>query len=419
MAKTHFVNSNLLDGEHPAKPDCVVTVHGNRIVSISNTPSTPDPEDRVVDCRGATLMPGMVSGHFHPTYLNVGNSLMPPLGMERAPALHAYVAAFHAGVAIQSGVTSVVGANSPFDIDPSLRDAIEQGLVVGPRVVPGSRDLITTADSNDTTPWFWESNVLAGVRLCDGPKEFRKAVRDEIRRGAEIVKLFPTGGHGIRLSGDTMSMTRTELAAAVEAAHGLGVRTRAHVASKPGIMRCLEAGVDVLDHGDGMDEECVQAIAEAGAILIPSLHGPYESLKVQKSKQFPGDGLDEKLARRERDIREMFDILPAAVEAGVCICLGDDYGADVLPHGLYGREPALYAEQASLPALEVIRWATVNGAALVGLSDLGRIEEGYLADLLVIDGDPSQDIAVLGKTEQIRAVMRDGHLLVNMLSNDS
>jgi imidazolonepropionase-like amidohydrolase len=415
MPNTHFVNANLLDGEHPAKPDSVITIEGKRIVSISTGRANPAPDDQVIDCRQGTLMPGMVSGHFHPTYLNVGNSLMPPLGMERAPALHAYVAAFHAGVAIQSGVTSVVGANSPFDIDPSLRDAIEEGFVVGPRVVPGSRDLITTADSNDTTPWFWESSVLAGVRLCDGPKEFRKAVRDEIRRGAEIVKLFPTGGHGIRLSGDTMSMTKAELVAAVEAAHGLGVRARAHVASKAGIMRCIEAGVDVLDHGDGMDEECVRAIAEAGAILIPSLHAPYESMKAQQARRVPGDGLDEVLASRLRDIRDMFDILPAAVEAGVCICLGDDYGSDVLPHGTYGKEPALYAEQASLPALEVIRWATVNGATLVGLSDLGRIEEGYLADLLVIDGDPSQDIGVLGRTEQLRAVMRDGHLLINTL----
>ncbi len=415
MAKTHFVNANLLDGEHPAKPDSTITIDGNRIVSVSNGPLDAAPADEVLDCRQATLMPGMVSGHFHPTYLGVGNSLMPPLGMERAPALHAYVAAFHAGVAIESGVTSVVGANSPFDIDPSLRDAIEQGLVVGPRVVPGSRDLITTADSNDTTPWFWESKVLAGVRFCDGPKEFRKAVRDEIRRGAEIVKLFPTGGHGIRLSGNTMSMTKSELRAAVEAAHGLGMRARAHVASKAGIMRCIETGVDVLDHGDGLDEECIQAIAEVGAILIPSLHAPYESMKVVQSKRVPGDGLDDIIANRLRDIREMFDILPAAVEAGVCICLGDDYGSDVLPHGTYGKEPALYAEQAGIPAVEVLRWATVNGAALVGRSDLGRIEEGYLADLLVIDGDPSKDIAILGNTEQIRTVMRDGKLLINTL----
>jgi imidazolonepropionase-like amidohydrolase len=418
MARTYFVNANLLDGENPIKPASAITIEGNRIVSITNGPVAPAPGDQVIDCGQRTLMPGMVSGHFHPTYRNVGNSLMPPLGMERAPAMHAYVAAYHAGIAIQSGVTSVVGANSPFDIDPSLRDAILEGLIVGPRVVPGSRDLITTADSNDTTPWYWDSNVLAGVRLCDGPKEFRKAVRDEIRRGAEIVKLFATGGHGIRLSGTTMSMTKAELSAAVEAAHGLGMRARAHVASKAGIMRCIEAGVDVLDHGDGMDEECVQAIAEVGAILIPSLHGPYHMIKTLRAMRREGDDnteLDRKVEQRVDAMRRMCEMLPAAVEAGVCICLGDDYGSDVLPHGMYGDEPALYIEHASIPTLEVLRWATVNGGVLVGLSDLGRIEEGYLADLVVVDGDPSTDITVLGSTEGICAVMRDGELLINNL----
>jgi len=332
---------------------------------------------------------------------------MPPLGLERAPALHAYVAAHNAETALRAGITSAVGANSPFDIDASLRDAIEMGLVRGPRFIPGSRDLITRADSNDTTPWWWESHALAGVRICDGPDEFRRAVRDEVHRGAEVMKLFPTGGHGIRLSGDTMSMTQQELNAAVEAAHGLGVRARAHVASKAGIMRCLEAEVDILDHGDGLDEECIKAIAETGTFLIPSIHNMaiHAGLGV--------DPNNHNLAVAIESFHGMCEILPAAMEAGVRICLGDDYGGSQIPHGTYGLEPGSYVKHASIPPLEVLRWATVNGGQLFGRDDLGRIEEGYLADIVVVDGDPSEDITVLGEVGNIHAVMRDGQLLVN------
>jgi imidazolonepropionase-like amidohydrolase len=324
--------------------------------------------------------------------------------------MHAYVAAANAEKALRAGVTSVVGANSPFDIDASLRDAVQEGLVFGPRVVAGSRELIPTADSNDATPWWWESTALASVRTCDGPEEFRKAVRDEARRGAEVIKLSPTGGHGARLSGETMSMTKAELQAAVEAAHGLGIRTRAHVGSKIGIMRSLEAGVDIIDHGDGLDEECIQALAETGTFLLPTI-------SITKWAVEAGYGVDKPvlpgLAEVIDSLRRVCELLPAAMEAGVRVCLGDDYGSYVLPHGTYGKEPAIFVEYASIPALEVLRWATVNGGALVGRDDLGRIEEGCLADIIVVDGDPSEDIEVLGDTQNIHAVMRDGLLLVN------
>lgn len=412
MTRTCFVHANLLDGDHPPKPDSTVVVDGNRIVTVTDGEVATEPADAVIDCAGRTLMPGMVSGHFHPAYRDVTGALMPPLGFERPPAMHAYVAAHNAGLAIRAGVTSVVGAGAVFDVDPSLRDAINEGLVIGPRVVAGSRDLITTADSNDTTPWYWEAQALGGVRLCDGADAFRKAVRDEIRRGVDVVKLFPTGGHGIRLSGDTMSMTQAELNAAVEAAHGLGARARAHVASKAGIMRCLEAGVDILDHCDGLDEECVHAIAEAGAFVLPSLYMIAYKLHMDGIADLNTSDSDSPLLAA---FRRMCQMLPVAVEAGVQLCLGDDYGGIFLKHGTYGREPAMYVEHTGLAPLEVLRWATVNGGALVGRDDLGRIEQGYLADMIVVDGDPSSDIAVLAEPDNVRAVMRDGQLLINTL----
>ena len=157
---------------------------------------------------------------------------------------------------------------------------MRDGLVVGPRIVPGSRDLITTADSNDTIPWWWEAHGRGVVRTCDGPDEFRKAVRDEIKRGAEVVKLYVTGGHGVLLPRDTESLTRAELDAVVEAAHARGKRVRGHVATKAAILACVDAGVDIIDHGDGLDDECIAALAESGTFLLPSLYLPLRMLEL-------------------------------------------------------------------------------------------------------------------------------------------
>jgi imidazolonepropionase-like amidohydrolase len=417
--RTCFINANLLDGEHPAKPGSSVVVEGNRIATVTTEALTPQPGDVVIDCAGRTLMPGMTSGHFHPTYRDVTSALMPPLGYERSPAAHAYVAADSAVKAIRAGVTTVVGANCPWDIDPALRDAIEEGILIGPRLIPCSRDLITTGDSNDTTPRWWDSNALGGVRLCDGPEEFRKAVRDEIQRGAEMIKLYPTGGHGVRLSGDTLSLSREELHAAVEAAHGLGVRVRAHVASKAALMRCLEEGVEIIDHGDGLDDECIKAMVETNAFLLPSVHGFSTLVDEFTDEDLQGDtlarmgGQYDVLKAAAQGFRAMCEVLPAAMEAGVRICLGDDYGGAGLPHGSYGKEPAVFVKYASIPPLEVLRWATVNGGLLFGREDLGRVEEGFLADMIVVNGDPTEDINVLGDTDNIHTVMRVGKLLVH------
>lgn len=405
MTRFVFTHANLLDGEHAAKADATVVVDAGRIAFVGTGAGETNATDRVIDCRGRTLMPGMTQGHFHSTYREVGLPLMPPLGLENPPAYQAYIAAANAETALRCGYTSVVGANEAFDIDPSLARAIDEGLLVGPRVIAGSRDMITTGDSNDTVPWWWEATASGGVRVCDGAEGFRKGVREEIRRGAEIVKLFATGGHGVRLAAEVASMTREELGAAIAAAHGLGKRARAHVATKRRILECVELGIDVVDHGDGLDEECIQAMVENDVILIPSLH-----LYLAYLHQI---GDVELKTEDAADFRAMCEILPAAVEAGLKICLGDDYGTKKLPHGSYGRELAMYVEHTGLDALEILRWATVNGGALVGRPDLGRIEDGAVADLVLVDGDPSQDITVLIDRENIHAVMRDGLLLVD------
>jgi imidazolonepropionase-like amidohydrolase len=409
MGRIVFTNANVLDGEHAAKPDCSVVVEGDRISQVANGNGSVEvrPDDRVIDCSGLTLMPGMTQGHYHSTYNNVTVPIMPPLGLESPPAYQAYVAMANVFKALRAGYTSVVGANEAWDIDPALKQAIADGLCTGPRIVPGCREIITTGDSNDVTPWYWESSGFAGTRCADGPDEFRKAVRDEIRRGAEVIKLFVTGGHGVRLSRDTSSITDAELFAAVEAAHNLDARVRAHVCSRKGVLRCLDAGVDIIDHGDGIDDECIERMAAQKVCYEPSVYSHQIISELMGDTEYQGEfGLI---------MRQTCAVIPKCVEAGVIIVLGDDYGASILPHGVYGKELGFFHDFAGVSELEVLKWATVNGGKLVGLDDLGRLEEGYLADIIVVNGDPSEDVHLLGDVENVLAVMREGQIYIDNL----
>jgi imidazolonepropionase-like amidohydrolase len=399
MGRICFVRANLLDGEAAAQPGASVVVEGDRIVAVG--PIAPAPGDTVVDLAGRTLMPGMVSGHFHASYSNEGDG-KGALAARNPPIYTGFLAMSAVQTALASGFTSVVGAGGSFDIDASLNRAIEDGLVRGPRMVPAGRDLQTSADAGGW--WMGTPNAQGAIRCCDGPDDFRRSVRAEIARGARMIKIFVTGGHGV-LSYGTEIVSREELEAAVQAAHDRGARVRTHITTKARILHAVECGVDVLDHADEMDEECIEAIAKAGTFVLPSLLFPLIFME-KFSKETPEDGM----SGEAQSFRSMCAILPKAAKAGVRLCVGDDYGVIHMPHGDYAKELAVYVERAGIAPLEVIGWATRNGGALMGRDDLGRIAPGMLADLLVVDGDPSQDIRLLADPANLLAVIKGGRV---------
>src|SRR5688572_12226892 len=176
MGRWVLTNATVLDGVSPAAPDTTITIEGDRITAVEQgAPGQPRPDDEVVDLAGRTLMPGMFTCHFHSTYHELG-STQSPFGFEHAPAYQTLLAARNLGTALRHGYTSVVSAGAANDIDPSLKRAIADGLIVGPRLVPGSRELSTTGHSNDTTPWYWNAGAAGAVRLCDGAESFRLGV---------------------------------------------------------------------------------------------------------------------------------------------------------------------------------------------------------------------------------------------------
>jgi len=396
-----FINANLLDGKAPSRPNATVVVDGERIAHVNTGPQRPTlrTDDLVYDLSGRTLMPGMVSGHFHGTFHNLGAELGAPT-VEHPPAFTAYRALANAQLALRCGFTGLVGAGCAYDTDASLAKAIDAGLVEGPKLLPCGPDTLSSTDG--VMPWWINMNVRSGVDNCDGPEELRKAVRRNVNRGARIFKMTTSGGHGVLVPKGSRIFTLDEIKAAVEAAHDLGIRVRAHVAGKPFILECIRAGVDILDHCDDMDEECIEAMVRADVFVLPSLYQPRAQLKLPNMFGFSNE-------ETRKEYEWMCKMLPKAVAAGVKLCTGDDFGTALAPHGHYGRELGVYVDDAGIAPLEVIRWATCNGAALMQRSlDAGVIEAGKLADLVIVEGDPSRDIHVLGEPENVKGVMRSG-----------
>jgi imidazolonepropionase-like amidohydrolase len=372
------------------------------------------PGDRVIELDGRTVMPAMVSSHFHATYHELG-SKPAPFGLEEPPALQAVRAAHHLELLLRSGFTGAVSAGAPFAIDASMKMAIAEGVFPGPRLMAGSRDVSTTGHAGDKSfAWYWDVGAKGAINRSDGPAEFRRAVRQEVKEGAEIIKMFVTGGHGTVAPAEQTEMTREEITAGIEAAHQRGVMVRGHIANREALHMALDAGIDVVDHGDGLDEAAIERMIESGTYLVPSQLFPARFAEMMGGS---GAGLGFTSAMAA-DIEKALAILPTANSAGVKLLVGDDYGAIGLPHGRYADEIEFYVKEAGIPPLDVIRWATRNGFELMGRGhELGSVREGFLADLLVVDGDPLGDIAVLQNSERLLAIMKGGTLIKDELGS--
>ena len=433
--RTVFSDANLVDGVNPARRGRLsVVVEGNRITHVgAGEPPERRPDDRVVALDGRTLMPGMVQCHFHSHFGAFGSGVTAPaLGLEASPGYLAMLTAKNAGIALDCGYTGAVGSSNAHTIDVALKEAILHGHVRGPRYVACSRELVTTGEYSDyanNRNWFMQLGCTGLTLAVDGADGWRHAVRSELGKGADIVKISASAGHGSAPARGTLYQTAEELAACVETAHERGKRVRAHVATRDGILACARAGVDVIDHADRIDDACIEAILEAGSTVVPSMLWTVRFLEVAENwdhdrevlpinEGFP-ESLDQTLARI-RGVREDFEYtceaMRRAVDAGVKMVVGDDFGTPIMPHGDYGAELTLYVKQLGIPALDVIRWATGNGAALLDRGDeLGRVETGCLADLLIVDGDPLQDITCLEDPDKVLAVIQDGRVVKDRL----
>jgi imidazolonepropionase-like amidohydrolase len=432
MARLIFENARVFDGNDVAGAGTRVVVEGNRITHVGQGGPAPEPSDRVVDGAGKTLMPGMVQCHFHTGFGPDAGNASPYLGLGMPPAYLGMVAAKNAQIALDFGVTSIIGSSNGDLLDVCLKEAIMLGVARGPRVIPCTHEMLSSGDVADggNRAWFMDLEKHGFVRKVDGVDEMRKAVREEIGRGCEIVKLSMSNGHGSHPVPDWNYYSVEEVRAAVDVAHNRGALVRAHCPTRSGIIDCARAGVDIIDHADLIDDEGIDAVLQADATITPSLLWIDRYLGFADAWDYAqgplpiGDGFPEpqsatleRLDGVRRDYAHTTAMLPKLRDAGVRLVLGDDYGFPIMPHGDYVSEMEIYVKYGITP-LEVMRWATRNGAEAMGVrgAELGTIEEGRLADLILVDGDPTQDVGVHRDPANLLLVVKDGGIEKDLLS---
>jgi imidazolonepropionase-like amidohydrolase len=409
-----ITNATVYDGRKMLPGRHSVTLDGT-VISAVDDESTLAPA-HVIDAGGMTLMPGLISSHLHSDFYKFNIADSDRLGKERPPGVLMAIGVRTCRVLLESGFTGFSGASCSNDIDAQLKMAIDEDIIPGPRIRACGHHLGTTGDMNNGGRW-WKAYETPGTDVCaDGPDALRKLVRQEINRGAETIKIFASAGHG-QPNRTTRNMSRDEIAAIIDTAHERGAKVRAHVADKSMIMECIELGLDVVDHGDEVDEEVITAMAEAGTFWIPSLIFLRSLLELGYAEKFG-------VTRAQYDhVRAM---LPLAQTAGVRILIGDDYSGvfrdvmddDPLDHqvGNYGREFAYYGQIDGLAADDVLSWGTANAGQLLvdPPQRVGIIEPGALADLILVDGNPVEDLSLLARPgEALRAVIRDGSIVLD------
>ncbi|MXM65808.1 amidohydrolase family protein [Streptomyces sp. HUCO-GS316] len=392
-----------------------VLIDGDRIEAVLPEDLAPlhSPEVRVVDLDGRTVMPGMTLGHTHIAYLNIldGREMLFKYSVPEVTL----AAAENATRLLSLGYTAFVGAGSVAGIDMALRKAVDSGRLRGPRITPCSRDLMVSGPPERRNPEVKQRIPTDLMRLADTPEEMAEYVATEIAQGAEIVKVFSSGDDTFPNGrSHELLFTAEELKIASRTAHEHGARIRAHSRGLDGIRNAIAAEVDVIDHATYADDAALEAIAERGIFVVPSLFQPHKLLTTGTRHGKTTAYLE--TLEFQAEIDNTLRILPLMVEMGIPVVAGDDFGFAWTPHGTYAEELEAYVTMAGIPAATVLTWATANGARLAGRGDdAGTVQSGRLADLVITGDDPAEDITVLSRPGGIETVLLGGDTVAGSL----
>jgi len=395
---------NVRTGE--LRPNQAIVIEGDKIVRIAAASEVNAAAgDTVIDLPDATLLPGLIDMHTHLTFdlASLGYQ-----GLSISTAREALHGARNAKRTLEAGFTTVrnVGAKDYADI--ALRDAINDGDVIGPRMVASGPALGITGghcDENLLPPAFH----LQGDGVADGVEAVQHKVREVIKYGADVIKICATGG--VLSKGDdpnASQFTLEEMKAIVADAHRLGRKVAAHAHGAEGVRWASEAGVDSIEHGHLMDDAAVATLKKNGTYLVPTLFlGEYMEKNMEHSDmpEYSKQKMRDVAAAMQKNVKKAFD-------AGVRIAFGTD--AAVYPHGLNAGEFHVYVKLGMTP-LAAIQTATINAADLLGPKfQVGMLEPGKFADMIAVDGDPTKDVTIL---EHVKFVMKAGTVYKNDYTN--
>jgi len=392
------VNSGLIQNNHS------ITVDGNLIKSIDSGFIKLEDDDLLIDLRGYTLMPGLMDMHVHFGQEYQSKSER-PIKVERETS--AIMASKHALITLKAGFTTVRQVGDSGLIAISLRNLINSGQIIGPRIFTSGKSIATTGGHADPTNGKDSDSYeypVAEDGVINGPYDAYTAVRQRYKDGADGIKLTVTGGVlSVAKSGDNPQFTEEEVEAVVKAAKDYGMWVAVHAHGAEGMKRAVIAGVNSVEHGTFMTNEVMDLMITRGTYYVPTISaGEFVAEKAKIDNYFP-EIVRPKAASVGPQIGDTFN---KAYKRGVKIAFGTDAG--VQAHGTNWKE-FVYMVKFGMPAIETIQSATINTAKMLGIdSTLGSIEVGKIADLIAVDGDPIQDINVM---EKISFVMKEGKVI--------
>jgi len=383
--KQAFLTSRIFDGTAGNyRSDIAILTEGQQIVALVPRSEVPS-EYQTLDMGTLTLLPGLIDCHVHLVW---NGSHDPKVIMLRESAEKTAIRALlHAFEELMHGVTTVRDVGGPYKVTLAVRDAIREGLFIGPRILAAGLAIeMTGGHARDL-----------GLEV-DGPHEARKGVRTMLRAGVDLIKLMATGG--VYTEGEepgSPQLTVEEMSAAVEEAHKAGRKVAAHAEGLQGILNAIDAGVDTIEHGNFLDEEAAQRMVAGGQVLVPTLSPFYRMAQLGTA-----GGIPEYAARKAKQVVSgSFHAIDLAKKYGIPIATGTDDGSPRLPHGVLVYELELLVH-AGLSPLEALNSATAVAAKACGLSDqVGTLEPGKSADFVGVSGDPLHDISALRNIDTV------------------
>ena len=403
----------MFDGKSKALvQNGVVIVHGNAIVDVGSNLPTPSGA-QVVDLGDATLAPGFMDAHTHLTLDYSGDYNVRRLHeLDLNVSEQAIRATIFARATVEAGFTTVRDLGSRFVgsrefVDVALRNSINKGVIVGPRMLVATKGIGATGGHFDPTSGFRdflfgrEPDYTDGI--ADGPEEIRKAVRFEVKNGADVIKGAVSGGVlSLADEVDTPQLTPAEMAALVDESHRLRKKVAVHCHGDQAAREAIEAGVDSIEHGSFVKPETLTRMKNKGTFLTPTLMAT-EWIMSKLDNYPPALQAKAKAAGAARS-----DMFRGAVKMGVKISFGTD--AAVFPHGQNAKEFKLMVDLGMTP-IDALKSATANDAELLGIAQkVGTLEKGKLADIVAMPGDPASDITA---TERVFFVMKEGKIVRN------
>lgn len=407
MAKSERVllrGGRVIDGTGAAPmPNTDVLLDGDSIVSVGAVPVDDGVEAVTIDVSGFTVMPGLIDSHCHITFGEPASN--DELFFHREPSTAMLVAAFNVPKLLRAGVTGFLDADCISNLGPALRDGIEAGLVEGPRMAAGMNALLTAAGG--TAGRLIPDQGIAGyAHVMRGRDEMVRTTRQQVKYGADWIKVHVTGSLPNRV-GELTVWSLDELRAVTETAHALDTPVLAHCRNAESTRIAAIAGVDLILHASYLDDRALEAVVESGAAIAPTFtflanladHGAKVGAMSTQVDLFRGE------------IAATAAMLRRAHEAGVRLLCGSESGFSLTPYGhWHARELEIFVDAIGLSPLEAISCATRNGALALRRPEgsIGVVAAGAAADLVVVDGDPSIDVTILGDRSRLRHVFSRG-----------